>query len=370
MSTRQILILQGGGALGAYECGVYQALAPHLDDLAVVAGTSIGAVNASLIAKHYHQQDRGAAALKRFWNEVLANPSFPFFPISEAFQRWNAVWTSLLFGHPHWFTQRMWGWDALFPPANPGFSSSQPMQQTLTQHFGAYGPGETEPRLIVTAVDIQAGAPVAFDSYKERITAEQVVASGSLPPGYPAKEVEGKFYWDGGLWSNTPLPEVLNALQVGQATEMSREYQIYLVDVFPSQGGIPQNALDVSRRVAEIVYADKTAYDKKSAEWVNRYLYLMRDLESWEQELPPALQKRLAQEREQVCDLNKRVILHITHIKRSALPYEEISSGIDFSPERIKQLIAQGHTDAMRELEVEARVNERVARRTYIESAR
>ena len=197
-----------------------------------------------------------------------------------------------------------------------------------------------------------------------------MVASGSLPPGYPAKEVEGKFYWDGGLWSNTPLPEVLNALQAGQGTEMSREYQIYLVDVFPCQGGVPQNALDVSRRVAEIVYADKTTYDKKSAEWVNRYLYLMRDLESWEQELPLALQKRLAQEREQVCDLNKRVILHITHIKRSALPYEEISSGIDFSPERIKQLIAQGYTDARHELEVEARVNERVARRNYIESAR
>src|SRR5438552_16805299 len=100
----------------------------------------------------------------------------------------HAVWTS------SWVTQRMWGWDALFPPANPGFSSSQPMQQTLAQHFGAYGPGKTEPRLIVTAVDIQAGALIAFDSYEEQITAELVVASGSLPPGYPAKEVEGKFY--------------------------------------------------------------------------------------------------------------------------------------------------------------------------------
>ncbi len=370
LSTRQILVLQGGGALGAYECGVYEALAPHLDDLGVVAGTSIGAVNASLIAKHYHQKDRGAAALKHFWSEVLAHPSFPFFPISGAFQRWNAVWTSLLFGHPRWFTQRLWGWDTLLPGANPSFSSSQPMQQTLVQHFGAYGPGKTEPRLILTAVDIQAGTLTAFDSYEERITAEQVVASGSLPPGYPAKEVEGKFYWDGGLWSNTPLPEVLNAMQANAATELSSEYQVYLVDVFPAQGEVPQNTLDVSRRIAEIVYADKTTYDKKSAEWVNRYLYLMRDLESWEQELPPALQKRLAQEREQVSDLNKRVILHITHIKRSALPYEEISSGVDFSPERIEQLMAQGYTDARRELAVEARVKERAARRTFIESAR
>src|SRR2546426_12295352 len=91
LSTRQILVLQGGGALGAYECGVYQALAPHLEDLAVVAGTSIGAVNASLIAKHYHQKDRGTTALKRFWKEVLANPSFPFLPLPGVSQRLNAV---------------------------------------------------------------------------------------------------------------------------------------------------------------------------------------------------------------------------------------------------------------------------------------
>ena len=96
----------------------------------------------------------------------------------------------------------------------------------------------------------------------------------------------------------------------------------------------------------------------------------MRDLESYKQNLPPELQKRLAQEHEQVSDLDKRVVLHITHIKRSALPYEEISSGIDFSPERIKQLMAQGYTDARRELDIEARVNELATRRTYIESAR
>ena len=101
MSTRKILILQGGGALGAYECGVYQELAPGLDDLAVVAGTSIGAINASLIAKHCRQEDRGAATLERFWKDILANPSFPFCPIPGAFQPLHAVWTSVLFGNRH-----------------------------------------------------------------------------------------------------------------------------------------------------------------------------------------------------------------------------------------------------------------------------
>lgn len=360
MSTRKILILQGGGALGAYECGVYQELAPHLDDLAVVAGTSIGAINASLIAKHYHQEDRGAVALERFWRDILANPSFPFIPIPGAFQRLNAIWTSILFGNRHLFTPRLWGLDALVPLSAQSFYSAQPMEQTVDHHFGEYGPEHAEPRLILTAVDIQAGTIRAFDSFQERITAMQVVACGSLPPAYPAKAYEGKFYWDGGLWSNTPLPEVLNTLQASQAGQLSPIYQVYIVDVFPSQGEVPQNLFEVSPRMAEIIFADKTDYDKKAAEWVNRYISLLWALESCKDELPPALQERLAQEYKEIPDLEKRVILDITYIKRSALPYEEISSGSDFSLDRIEQLMAQGRTDARQALE--ARAKEPVAK--------
>jgi len=353
MSTRKILILQGGGALGAYECGVYQELAPGLDDLAVVAGTSIGAINASLIAKYYRQEDRGAATLERFWKDILANPSFPFCPIPGAFQPLHAVWTSVLFGNRHLFTPRLW--NPLVPLSAQSFYSAQPMEQTVDHHFGGYGPGKAEPRLILTAVDIQAGTMRAFDSFQERITAQQVVACCSLPPAYPAKACEGKFYWDGGLWSNTPLPEVLNALQASQMSELSPLYRVYIVDVFPSQGEVPRNLLEVSPRMAEIIFADKTVYDKKAAEWVNRYISLLWALKSCKDELPSSLQERLTQEYNEVPALEKRVILDITYIKRSALPYEEISSGSDFSPERIGLLMAQGRTDAKQALETRAK---------------
>src|SRR5436853_4724719 len=125
MSTKQILILQGGGALGAYECGVYQALAPRLENLSVVAGTSAGAINAGLIAKHYKRQaDRGVDDLTQFWTEVLANPSLPVFPGPGLWQRWDAAWTSLVFGNPHLFT----------PPAVefPGAA----LRDLLLQHAG------------------------------------------------------------------------------------------------------------------------------------------------------------------------------------------------------------------------------------------
>jgi NTE family protein len=347
MERKQILILQGGGALGAYECGVYQVLARRLENLSVVAGASIGAINASMIARYYHQHDHGAGILKRLWKEVLANPSFPFFPFPGALQRWNAVCTSMMFGNTGLFTPHLQGWNPFNPFSVTAFSSARPMQRTLDEHFGAYGPGQAEPRLIVTAVDVEDGTSKAFDSWHECITAQQVVASGSLPPGYPATEVKGRFYWDGGLWSNTPLPEVLNALQQSPASDWSPEYEVYIVDVFPSQGQVPQNGLQLSKRFAEIIFADKTAYDQKSAQWVNRCIELVQALQRHQQDLPPEL-ITLAEKYQPVVE--KRVLLNIHHIRRSALPYEEISSGSDFSPERLDALIAQGYEDACQQL--------------------
>jgi NTE family protein len=351
MSNPSILILQGGGALGAYECGVYQALSDRLENLAVVAGTSIGAVNASIIAKHYHDNDQGRAALKHFWTEVLANPSFPFFfPVPGALPRWNAILTSTMLGHPHMFVPQLGKWEPFFPLFPTSFSSSHPLEQTMTRHFGEYGPGKAEPRLILTAVDIETGASKAFDSWNECLTAKQVVASGSLPPGYPAKEVDGQFYWDGGLWSNTPLPEVLNALQESpdQAWSAECEYDVYIVDVFPSQSQVPRNGLQVSRRFFELIFADKTVFDKKSAEWVNQYIKLVRTLELHQDALPPDVVRELIEDH--LPRIENRAILTITQIKRTALPYEEISSGADFSPERITALIAQGYRDAKHQL--------------------
>jgi Patatin phospholipase len=131
--------------------------------------------------------------------------------------------------------------------------------------------------------------------------------------------------------------------------------------------------LEVSLRTSEIIFADKTTYDTKSAEWVNRYLTLVRDLEDQRHELPPELQKRLDQEHECFPDLPKRAVLHFTHIQRMALPYDAISGGSDFSPQRIEQLMAQGYSDAKSELKAKTKLEARakvLATRSVSEATR
>jgi NTE family protein len=399
VSIDAILVLQGGGALGAYECGAYKALVPHLKEhdheLKIVAGTSIGAINASIIALNYGKEDRGAGALESFWQKDLAVPSSSFphpFPVSEASRRWNAVWTSLLRGHPRLFTPHLGRWH-LLPPVHwsqTHFYDTKAMERTLERYFkgapgardGSYGPHAAAPRLIVTAVDIDEGRGVAFDSFEQTITPEHVVASGSLPPAFPAKTIEGKRYWDGGLWSNTPLRDVLYVFQDESPLfeEASTYQQVYIVDVFPRRSPPPQTIWEVQGRINEITYADKTQYHAawdlmnryaRSAERALRHIELVPRLYELSKTLPPSelkdliekeyeelgklgRQKEPSEEKEEYEKIQqKHIDLRIMRIERSPLPHETISRDIDFSPERIGALINQGYKDAKETLEKE-----------------
>jgi NTE family protein len=382
-NPQTILILQGGSAFGAYEAGVYEALVEHLNlktekqkpTLAVVAGTSIGAINASIIAKHYSDSDRGVAVLKQFWTEELATPSLPFFPGLGVWQHSYAVWSNLVFGNPRLCTPQPWSF--LAPALATSFYSTQAMEQTLTldHYFGDYGRGKTDPRLIVTALDVGKGELTPFDSKQDTITPAHVVASASLPPGFPAKEVGTQYYWDGGLWSNTPLPEVLNALQDQDdpAEKQAPTYQVYIVDVFPRRAPLPQTSLAVAQRMADMLFADKTAYDQKVAEWINEYINVVEILQGLDNDLPTRIKDEIARrvknnelsrsacpkmlEHYQEILNHKRTIVHIRHIKRARMPDEPNQSELDFSLEWIKALIAQGHDDATRALERQRREN-------------
>lgn len=393
MSTSAILVLQGGGALGAYECGAYKALVPHLKehgyDLKIVAGTSIGAINASVITLNYGEEDHGVETLESLWEKDLAIPSlaFPYpVPVSEEPQRWNAVWTSISNGHPRLFTPRVPGWyfvPSIFWSQFTHLYDTHPMEETVERCFksassspyGRYGPNATDPRLIITAVDVDEGRGVAFDSLKQAITPDHVVASGSLPPWFPAKTIDDKPYWDGGLWANTPLRDVLYALQEEEPpAEKEDTYQkIYIVDVFPRRSPPPRNIWEVVGRINEISYADKTQYYgvwdlmrryARSSERALRHIELIPRLYELSKTLPPSELKDLIEkeyekhqelneeresndEKEEYKELHKKHLnLEITRIERSPLPYEGISRDIDFSPERIEALIDQGYKDA------------------------
>jgi len=353
-SRGTILVLQGGGALGAYECGVYKALAERLDDLSVVAGCSIGAINASVIASHYGAADRGVGALEALWRDL----SFPPLPTPPMLS-W-IPWVRLLGSHQAVLTSMLLGNPRLFQPALPGGApyTTDAMRATVAGSMGTYAKGG-DPRLIVTAVELESSKPVAFDSAKINITPDHIVASGSLPPAFPPTEIGGKHYWDGGLWSNTPLPEVLAAVRGSdRAASPAAGFQIYIVDVFPQRFVAPDSTLptqaEVQARMGQIIYQDKTRADTAASQWVTWCHELYEILEA----IPPAvvanleppLRQRATGALDAMAAAKSRVPVTVTHIQRESLPYEQVSCGVDFSADRIDGLIAQGEHDARRAL--------------------
>jgi len=362
-----ILVLQGGGSLGAYECGVYKALAPWLRKsghaLSVVAGTSIGAINAAIIAVRYGDRDQGVMALEDFWH-LVANNSLIFPPFVQSAD-WNAVWTTLLFGNPRLFVPTVPFWMFVPPVAwdrLTSFYDTGPLENTLGNIFDKFGPNQTEPRLIVTAVNLDRIEPVAFDSLDTAITPRHILASCSLPPTFPATQLDGHRYWDGGLWSNTPLRDALNCLQSKKTPAQPKGLSnclVFIVDLFTRQMDNPvvlERNWDVWSLRDRVLFQDKAEYDECSANWVSQHIQFVENLRQRIRALP-------AEERSKINDLEMfvessaatlekqgRLQLTIRRVARSSGSHE-ISREIDFSPEKTKSLINQGYEDTLKELQ-------------------
>jgi len=363
--------MSGGGARAAYQVGVLRAISEMVPANAptpfpIICGTSAGAINAAIIATHFRKtDDHGANDLDRFWHEV-ATPSVPW-PASLLFaredaRRWDAVWTSLLRGNPHMFTPRLWPWP-LIPPAlwtGQSFYGSAAMKEIVDRYAATVDTSKGGlPRLMVTAVGIESGRQQVFDSSDQKlrgVTTTAVVASGSLPPSLPSTTIGGRHYWDGGLWSNTPLPDVIKALKKDAATErptnghwIPRRYHAIVVDVWRPGGSMPQSYWEAQQRINEFLYADKTRYDESASRRVNRYVELIWELrrlaetENIPEDSP--LRRRIADEYARCAD-EAMLAIDVTVIKRTPLPGDDISHEIDFSPDRIQALIDQGARDA------------------------
>lgn len=248
------LVLQGGGALGAYQGGAYQALADAGREPDWVAGISIGAINAALIAGN--PPHRRTERLHAFWHRVTAPvPSTAWAgadgPLRAWANDWAAVWGAL-FGLPGFFQPRpgaaLWSGEV----DGPSLYDTAPLRQTLLElvDFDRINDGPT--RLSVGAVDVQSGNFVYFDSRQQRIGPEHVMASGALPPGFPAVLIDGRAYWDGGLVSNTPLRHVTEHL------DGTHDATIFQVDLFNARGAIPRTLAQVLDREKDIRLSSRT----------------------------------------------------------------------------------------------------------------
>ena len=248
-----VLVLQGGGALGAYQCGAFEALIDAARQPDWVAGISIGAINAALIVGN--PAERRVQRLQEFWQRVTASvPSLGWIgcdgPLRSWANDWAAAWGTA-FGLPAFFQPRpgaaLWQGER----DRPSLYDTEPLRQTLLElvDFDLLNNGLT--RLSVGAVDVQSGNFVYFDNRQHRIGPEHIMASGALPPGFPAVTVDGRAYWDGGLVSNTPLRHVVENIDSDAAT-------IFQVDLFNARGALPRTLAQVADREKDIRFSSRT----------------------------------------------------------------------------------------------------------------
>lgn len=247
------LVLQGGGALGSYQAGVYQALDAQGIEIDRIAGISIGAINAALIAGN-PPGDR-VARLTEFWELVTGwLPSFPI-PCDDDWREFIHEWSAgfvAMAGVPGFFGPRFLP-PFLAAPGTPGalsFYDSGLLADTLDRLVDWRLLNDGPVHISVGAVEIESGNFRYFSNRKERLDARHIMASGALPPGLPPIEIDGKLWWDGGIVSNTPLSDVLET----QAEPML----VFQVDLFPAEGAVPHTIMDVFAREKEIRYSSRT----------------------------------------------------------------------------------------------------------------
>ena len=267
------LVLQGGGALGSYQAGVYEALAisEYLPDW--VAGISIGAINAALIAGNppEHRVER----LRSFWEDITAPTSWWPSDLPGPFAAWQqklSAQSALMFGQPGFFAPRnSFEWFSAEKPIS--FYDTKALKSTLERlvDFDRIN-SRKEMRLSVGAANVRTGSFTYFDSAEISIRPEHVMASGALPPGFPPVEIDGEHYWDGGLVSNTPLQYVLDYYP-------RRSRLTFQVDVFQAFGQLPKTLEEVSERLNDIRYSSRTRVNTDAFQQKHDVRHAINELE-------------------------------------------------------------------------------------------
>jgi len=335
--TKNVLVLQGGGALGAFECGVVKALEERGIFPDIVAGVSIGAFNAAVIAGN---PKNPSAALEDFWHELeVVTPGIP----DETLRRLLSSWTSLTFGspkffHPKWFTPP-WGFNQL--PLNwTSFYDPSPVRKLLAKYTD-FSRLRTSPiRLIVSAVNVETAQLEIFDSYVDDLAPDHILASGSLPPGFPWTTIDGKHYWDAGIVSNSPLEDVIE--RCGPAGK-----RIFIVDLFPDKKELPANIIEVMSRRDEIVYSERIRNDVRTRNLLHDFRRLVEEILV---EVPPERLVQIKQRPRYIQLMGDIAPTSITRVVREMAENEPLSKDYDFSALSIEMHKQSGYSAALKAL--------------------
>lgn len=379
--TESVLVLQGGGSLGAYECGVYKTLSKHGIKFDILAGSSIGAINCSIICSVQNAHKDTAKVLEDFWMTLAESnvpPPFlmhslvPLMSLSSTLlsaDKMMAILSSMYsvtYGNPRAFNPRWFKPDSLdyFLPYKWNYLyDTTPLKNTLNQYIDfkyLNNVGEIEKnshnnnntndlrsRLIISAADIQKGEPVIFDSYKMDIDVDSIVACAGYPfYGIQWSAKDGRYLWDGSLLTNTPMLDAINA---------SPEYnkRLYIVDVFPrKQRELPTNMVEVWHRARDIIFMDKTDANIEMLKIRERSLSLLKKIhgiinaeDAKIDEKMKARFKEIESEYNELVHGYGGVMEEVTRIGRRERMHYLFEDG-DFSAYRVKKLIKEGEEDA------------------------
>ena len=332
---RVSLVLQGGGALGSYQAGVYEALASsdYLPDW--IAGISIGAINAAIIAGN--RPDERLRNLRAFWNEITGHTSLwpPGFDwLSAGMQRHASILLALMVGQPGFFAPRQF-FDWLSPKKRISYYDTSALKHTLERlvDFDRINKGN-DIRLSVGAVNVCTGQFTYFDSAHMAIRPEHVMASGALPPGFPPIEIDGEHYWDGGLFSNTPLEYLLDY-------SPRRSRLTFQVDVFQPAGWLPTNLDEAMERDKDIRYASRTQSCTQSSRDKHHVRHAINELHKL---LPPEIAK--TKQAKQLYELGCVTEMDIVQLIYRPTEPEGCSKDYEFSRASMEKRWRQGMADA------------------------
>lgn len=334
-----VLVLQGGGALGAYQMGVYQALHDAGIEPVWVIGTSIGAINAALIAGN--PPTRRWERLQPFW-QMMARPTpvpgpwdwMGLGPLGHTLQ-------TIKQGIPSFFQPNpamLQGIAAQLGAESASYYDTGALAQTLDRLIDWPCSGGDGVRLTVGAVNIRTGTMHYFDSRDMALGVQHIMASGALPPAFPAVRIDGDAYWDGGIYSNTPIEAVLD-------DKPRRDSVIFAVNVWHQRGPEPDSLWQVLAREKDIHYASRADSHIARQKQIHHLRHVIRELV---RQMPPERRKdpRVQALKSWGCGTTMRVV----HLKAPRLPGENVNKDIDFTQAGIAARAAAGHADASRML--------------------
>ena len=343
---RIALLLQGGGALGSYQAGVYQALAEARLHPDWVAGISIGAINSALIMGNAPEQR--VEKLRAFWETVTQPPlGVPYFKNidlhsdlqHQLINQWRSFGT-MMFGAPEFFQPRFP--PPIFTPAgNPGnlaYYDVSPLKSLLEKLVDFDRINAKRERFSVGAVNVKTGNLIYFDNTTHRIGPQHVMASGALPPGFPAIEVDGEFYWDGGVVSNTPLQWVLDA-------RPRADTLAFQVDLWSARGDLPRDMIEIDTRLKDIRYSSRT---RAGTDQFRRMQTMRRAAAKLLAEMRPEL--RQTPEAELLAQEADETAYNIVHMIYRARRYEGASKDYEFSRRTMEEHWTSGYDDMVRTL--------------------